>query len=565
MIDNMVWVLVNLPPNCKIVGSKWIFKENTDMDGNVHIYKDRLVAKSYTRTYLVDYEETFSPVADIRAIRILISIAAFYDYEIWQMDVKNAFLNGYLDEDIYMVQPKGFIDPNHPKKVCKLQRSIYDLKQASISWNKRFDGEIKSLQSVKDYLGKCFAMKDLGQVAFILGIKIYRDRSKRLIGLGQNSYMDKILKRYKIDNSKHGYILMQERLDLNKIQGASTPAETGKALSKVLLQSLLHKLNYIAASEAEMEAIWIRKFISRLGIIPTINEPIKMFCNNSAALLIANEPRVQMGARHYHRSNLLKVHTDDNLVDSFTKALSNRKLTQHARSMGLHPANQIEDFSKSNEEFSSIDDDSFFIDNIDYVEASPPDSELVSSEVMDIVISETKSSSTSLNSLLEETNTFDNSLPEFEICCFDVEEICSGSTTTHPAISLPEYEVFYDDHVKEISSGSPTTHSDSSLYASFIFDLSINPFPPANRSDSYEFTNELIPFISPLEYDCFLFKVEPNSRDFTKDVVEDISPTKEPQVLSTLPTHPTLQLNMKFHPSSESLFTYVVWIFLPFL
>nr|GEV64932.1 putative reverse transcriptase domain-containing protein [Tanacetum cinerariifolium] len=111
----------------------------------------------------------------------------------------------------------------------------------------------------------------------------------------------------------------------------------------------------------------------------------------------------------------------------------------------------------------------------------------------------------------------------------------------------------------------PTTHYDSPLYASFIFDLSINPFPPADRSDFYEFTDELIPFISPPEYDCFLFKVEPNSRDFTKDVVEDISPTKEPQVLNALPTHPTLQLNMVFQPSSESLFTYVVWIFLPFL
>nr|GFD49076.1 hypothetical protein [Tanacetum cinerariifolium] len=84
----------------------------------------------------------------------------------------------------------------------------------------------------------------------------------------------------------------------------------------------------------------------------------------------------------------------------------------------------------------------------------------------------------SLNSLLEETNTFDNSLPVFETFCFDVEEISSDSTTTHPDISLPEYEAFHDDHVKEISSGSPTTHSDSSLYASFIFDLSINPLPP---------------------------------------------------------------------------------------
>nr|GFC22215.1 hypothetical protein [Tanacetum cinerariifolium] len=112
---------------------------------------------------------------------------------------------------------------------------------------------------------------------------------------------------------------------------------------------------------------------------------------------------------------------------------------------------------------------------------------------------------------------------------------------------------------------SPTTHSDSSLYALFIFDLSINPFPPANRSDFYEFFDELIPFISPPEYNCFLFKVEPNSRDFTKDVVEDISPTKEPQVYNALPTHPTLQLNLKFHPSSDYLFTYVVWIFHPSL
>nr|GEU61889.1 hypothetical protein [Tanacetum cinerariifolium] len=250
------------------------------------------------------------------------------------------------------------------------------------------------------------------------------------------------------------------------------------------------------------------------------------------------------------------------------------------------------------------------VENLISIPSITPDSKLVSSEVMEIVIPKvggidddilltikdyilqekllnvnlliakikalndnptpssdckTKSSFTSLNSLLEETTTSDNSLPEFETFCFDMEEISSGSTTTHSDISLPEYEAFYDDHVKEISSGSPTTHYDSSLYASFIFDLSINPFPSADRSDFYEFPNELIPFISPPEYDCFLFKIEPNSRDFTKDVVEDISPTIKPKVHNALPTHPTLQLNMKFQPSSESLFTYVVWIFLHFL
>ncbi|GKB57391.1 retrotransposon protein, putative, ty1-copia subclass, partial [Tanacetum coccineum] len=95
--------------------------------------KARLVAKGFTQLYWVDYEEKFSLVAVIRVIKILIAIAASCDYEIWQMDVKTAFLNGYLDEDIYMVQPKGFFDPKHPRKVCKLQRSIYGLKQASKS------------------------------------------------------------------------------------------------------------------------------------------------------------------------------------------------------------------------------------------------------------------------------------------------------------------------------------------------------------------------------------------------------------------------------------------------
>ncbi|GKA76991.1 hypothetical protein Tco_0783452 [Tanacetum coccineum] len=111
---------------------------------------------------------------------------------------------------------------------------------------------------------------------------------------------------------------------------------------------------YIAASEATMEAVWIRKFISGLGIVPTINEPIKMFCDNSTSLFIANEPWVQKGARHYHRRyhyvrecielgkiNLLKVHTDDNLADYFTKALPKGKLTQHARSIWLRLASSF--------------------------------------------------------------------------------------------------------------------------------------------------------------------------------------------------------------------------------
>nr|GEX57897.1 putative retrotransposon Ty1-copia subclass protein [Tanacetum cinerariifolium] len=116
MKDNQVWVLVELLPNGQTVRSKWLFKKKTDMDGYVHTFKARLVAKDYTQTYSVDYGETLSPVAEIRAIRILLAIIALYDHEIWQMDVKIAFQNSHLSEDVYMVQPEGFIDPKHPNR-----------------------------------------------------------------------------------------------------------------------------------------------------------------------------------------------------------------------------------------------------------------------------------------------------------------------------------------------------------------------------------------------------------------------------------------------------------------
>nr|GEZ45129.1 retrotransposon protein, putative, Ty1-copia subclass [Tanacetum cinerariifolium] len=223
------------------------------MDGNVHIYKAHLVTKGYTQTLGIDYEETFSPVADIRAIRILIAITAYYDYEIWQMDVKTAFLNGYLNEEVYMEQPEGFVNPKYPNRICKLKRFIYELKQASRS-NITFlilyvddilimGNNIPMLQSIKTYLGKCFAMKDLGEAAYILGIKIYGDRSKRLISLCQSAYIEKILKRYCMKNSKRGSIPMQEKLKLSKSQGASTPAEM-KRMQNVPYASVVGSIMY---------------------------------------------------------------------------------------------------------------------------------------------------------------------------------------------------------------------------------------------------------------------------------------------------------------------------------
>ena len=154
MYENKVWTLVDLPDDRQAIENKWTFKK-TNTDGNVTVYKARLVAKGFRQVQGVDYDETFSPIAMLKSVRIMLAIAAFYDYEIWQMDVKTAFLNGFLEEELYMMQPEGFIDPKGANKVCKLQRSIYGLVQASRSWNKCFDSVIKAFGFIQTFGEAC--------------------------------------------------------------------------------------------------------------------------------------------------------------------------------------------------------------------------------------------------------------------------------------------------------------------------------------------------------------------------------------------------------------------------
>ena len=108
MYDNQVWTLVDLPDGRMAVENKWIFKKKTDADGNVTVYKARLVAKGFRQIQGVDYDKTFSPVEMLKSVWILLAIAAFFYYEIWQMDVKTAFLNDNVEEELYMMQPEGF-------------------------------------------------------------------------------------------------------------------------------------------------------------------------------------------------------------------------------------------------------------------------------------------------------------------------------------------------------------------------------------------------------------------------------------------------------------------------
>nr|GEV99533.1 hypothetical protein [Tanacetum cinerariifolium] len=264
----------------------------------------------------------------------------------------------------------------------------------------------------------------------------------------------------------------------------------------------------------------------------------------------------------------------------------------------LEAKDHFEIVTKSNDDISSSDDDSLYNENIEYVEASSHDSEVVSLEVAEIVISEdeeieddnlhekllnvyllianiealkdnptpsseflTKSSSTSPKSFFEETNTFDNSLPEFKNFCFDLEEINRGSTTTHSDISLLNYEAFYfdDDHIEEISSGSTTTHFDISLskYDSFTFDLLKDQFPPTDKSDftHEEFADKLAHIISPPEYDCFYFRNLPDPGELIPILNFGIR-----EILSS-----TTRVNLPFEDDHSPLLAYVLWIFLAYL
>ncbi|KAK8583637.1 hypothetical protein V6N12_067900 [Hibiscus sabdariffa] len=413
MSSNQVWTLVEPPEGIKPIGCKWVFNKKTDMDGNVQTYKGRLVTK-----------------------------AAFHDYEIWQMDFKTAFPNGKLEEDVYMTQPEGFVAPENARKFCKLQRFIYGLKQASRSWNLHFNDAIKefgfirnedepcvykkvsgsiisflilylddiliigndvpTLQSIKTWLSSCFSMKDLGEAAYILGVKIYRDRSRRLLSLSQSTYIDKVLKSFSMEESKRGFLPTRHGISLSKEMCPSSPQERERiskfpyasAIGSIMYAMICTRLDlsyalsmtsryqanpgeghwiavknilkylrstkdvflvyggeeqlsikgysdasfqtdkdnsqsqsgfvfclnggvvswksskqdivadstteaeYIAASEAAKEAVWIKKFVTELGVVPSISDAMELYCDNNGAIAQAKEPISHQRSKH---------------------------------------------------------------------------------------------------------------------------------------------------------------------------------------------------------------------------------------------------------------------------
>ena len=231
---NKTWELVEPPSNTNIVGCTWVLRLKVTPDGSV-MYKARLCAQGFTQKPGVDYEETFSPVVRYASLRALFALAAHYGWEVHHMDVKSAYLNGVLEETIYMRQPEGFVEEGKEHYVCLLKKGLYGLKQAGRCWNRtidpalcrlglipldkdscvylhRSDGEtiiiclyvddlfiftasVRLLKRFKQGLKAAFEMEDLGEARLVLGMQITRDKANRTLTISQQPFLRKLMKR----------------------------------------------------------------------------------------------------------------------------------------------------------------------------------------------------------------------------------------------------------------------------------------------------------------------------------------------------------------------------------
>lgn len=231
---NHTWDIVPLPPGKSALGCKWVFALRPDSSGNLTRFKARLVARGDLQ---LDHEfhETFAPVAKFCSLKLILSIAAFHDLEIDQGDFDSAFVNGSLDEEIYMSQPPGFTDGQDGQKVLRLRKSLYGLKQAARIWYQTLDTLLKQfnfkrvvvdygvwvqhetntlilahvddmllvgtravLDGLKPKINAVYAFKDLGPASLFLGIRITRDRTKKCIYLQQGQYTSALLQKFNI-------------------------------------------------------------------------------------------------------------------------------------------------------------------------------------------------------------------------------------------------------------------------------------------------------------------------------------------------------------------------------
>uniref|UniRef100_A0A2N9GXG4 Integrase catalytic domain-containing protein n=1 Tax=Fagus sylvatica TaxID=28930 RepID=A0A2N9GXG4_FAGSY len=276
LLKTGTWDLVDLPAGKSAIGCKWVYKIKTRSDGTVDRYKARLVAKGFTQEYGIDYEETFAPVARLSSVRTLIAVSASRHWPLFQMDVKNAFLNGELTEEVYMQLPPGFSQPpGFSPKVCRLRRALYGLKQAPRAWFAKFSStisqhgfsassydsalffrrsdhgitllllyvddmiitgdDVQGIQDLKRFLGQHFEMKDLGPLSYFLGLEV--SSSSYAYYLTQAKYTSDLISRAGITDSKIVDTPIEYNNRLNTHDGEPLPDAT---LYRQLVGSLVY-------------------------------------------------------------------------------------------------------------------------------------------------------------------------------------------------------------------------------------------------------------------------------------------------------------------------------------
>ena len=277
--------LVDKPRNQKILGSKWVFKKKQEVAGNGKLrFKARLVAQGFTHRDGIDFAEIFSPAVKHKSIRFILSLVAKLDMELEQMDVKTAFLYGELKETIFMKQPQGFEVKGDEDKGCLLKKSLYGLKQSPRQWNKRFDQfmiknkfsrsrldnciyfkEVSSdcmiflllyvddilmasksmieIHKLKQALRSEFDMKDLGPTKKILGMEIRRDRTAKKLFLTQTDYLEKVLARFGMKNSKPVLTPLSTQFKIKNVTRDKSEEEK-LFMSKIPYASVMGSLMY---------------------------------------------------------------------------------------------------------------------------------------------------------------------------------------------------------------------------------------------------------------------------------------------------------------------------------
>jgi hypothetical protein len=280
---NKTWDLVPRPNNKNVIGTKWVYKNKLNEDGQIVRNKARLVCKGYAQVEGVDFEETFSLVARIEAIRMFLDFACYRKFKVYQMDVKSTFLNGDLEEEVYVEKPEGFqlIDKND--YVCRLKKALYGLKQAPRAWYYRLDkylhqqGFKKGMTDRNLYIkaegndlliivvyvddiifgsnielmSKKFAvamqqefeMSMLGELSFFLGLQIHQ--SERGIFISQSKYLKEILKKFGMENCALVSTPMTTSCKLNKDDDAPE-------IDQTMYRSMIGSLLYLIASRPDI-------------------------------------------------------------------------------------------------------------------------------------------------------------------------------------------------------------------------------------------------------------------------------------------------------------------------